>query len=154
MGWISQLVNFWFYAPNFGEVMVIQKLWVLYSLVCRRHLGVLPTKLSEHLQFVGMPAMQAREWREDEREEKASLPLITWKLLSNIPRPCCAFLSQCVIQILVDYPHPYSPPGIVSGVGRARPGNGWNSHPTWRTLIAHKTDHTIKFCKPQHMHKM
>ena len=79
--------------------------------------AVIPTKLSERLQFVGMPAMQAREWREDEREEKACLPLITWKLLPNIPRPCCAFLSQCVIQILVDYPHPYSPPGIVSGVG-------------------------------------
>ena len=40
LGWISQLVNFWFYAPNFAQVMVIQKLWVLYSLVCRRHLGV------------------------------------------------------------------------------------------------------------------
>ena len=38
--WISQLVNLWFYAPNFAEVMVIQKLWVLYNLVCRCHVGV------------------------------------------------------------------------------------------------------------------
>ena len=52
LGWINQLVNFWFYAPKFAEVMVIQKLWVLYSLVCRRHLAVPATwrSLHEHAQ--------------------------------------------------------------------------------------------------------